>query len=72
VATDARWYEQAMYVLSGRARVRLGDEEYEVSPGEISFHPSNVPHSLLALEDLTVLSVKHLVDPIYSATGRLV
>jgi quercetin dioxygenase-like cupin family protein len=63
--------EQIIYVLSGRARVTLGDEGYEVTPGDVSYHPSNVPHSIVALEDLTVLSIKRLVDPIYQATGRL-
>lgn len=64
--------EQIIYVLTGRARVTLGGEEYEVSPGQVSFHPSNVPHALVALEDLTVLSVKRLVSPTYEATGKLV
>lgn len=64
--------EQIIYVLTGRARVRLGEEEYEVSPGQVSFHPSDVPHSLVALDDLTVISVKKLVSPTYEATGKLV
>ena len=63
--------EQIIYVLSGRGRVRLGDEEYEIGPGDVSFHPSNVPHAIVALEDLRVLSIKRLVDPTYDATGRL-
>jgi quercetin dioxygenase-like cupin family protein len=69
--THAHPEEQIIYVLSGRARVTLGDEEYEVTPGDVSYHPSNVPHSIVALEDLTVLSIKGLVSPIYEATGRL-
>jgi quercetin dioxygenase-like cupin family protein len=69
--THAHPEEQIIYVLSGRAVVSLGREQYEVAPGDVSYHPSNVPHSILALEDLTVLSVKHLVNPIYEATGRL-
>lgn len=63
--------EQLMYVLSGRIRATLGDDEYEVGPGEATFNPSNVPHSVLALEDTVALSVKNHVDPIYEATGRL-
>ncbi len=69
--THAHPEEQIMYVLSGRGRVRLGDEEYEIMPGDVSYHPSNVPHSIVALEDLSALSIKRLVDPIYEATGRL-
>lgn len=64
--------EQIVYVLSGRARITVGDEQYEVGPGDASFHPSNVPHGLEVLEDLTALSIKGLVDPtLYAATGSL-
>ncbi len=63
--------EQVMYVLSGRLNVMLGDEKYEVGPGEATFNPSNVPHSVLALEDTVGLSVKNHVAPIYTETGRL-
>jgi quercetin dioxygenase-like cupin family protein len=55
--------EQVMYVLSGRLRVRCGDETYEVGPGEATFNPSNVPHGVTALEDVVVLSVKSEVRP---------
>ncbi|MBO0687008.1 MAG: cupin domain-containing protein [Candidatus Dormibacteraeota bacterium] len=69
--THAHPEEQIMYVLSGRGLVTLANERYEVGPGEVSYHPSNVPHSIVALEDLTVLSIKRLVSPIYEATGKL-
>jgi quercetin dioxygenase-like cupin family protein len=69
--THAHPEEQIIYVISGRGRITLGDETYDVGPGDVSFHPSNVPHSMLVLEDLTVLSIKQLVNPIYEATGRL-
>ena len=63
--------EQVMYVLSGRVLAKCGDEEYEVGPGEATYNPSNVPHSLRALEDTYGLSVKNQVAPAYSETGRL-
>lgn len=65
--------EQTFYVLKGRLRVHLGDEEpYEVGPGEGSFHPSNVPHRVEALEDTEAISFKNVVDPTgYKATGQL-
>ena len=34
--------EQAIYVISGRMRMTCGDETYEIGPGEVSYHPSNV------------------------------
>ena len=63
--------EQVMYILSGRIRATLGNEEYEVGPGEATFNPANTPHSLQALEDTVGLSVKNHVAPIYTETGRL-
>jgi quercetin dioxygenase-like cupin family protein len=63
--------EQVMYVLSGRLRVTVADETFEVAEGEASFHPSNVQHSVQALEDTVGLSLKNQVAPIYEPTGRL-
>lgn len=63
--------EQTIYVLSGKMQMTVGGETYIVEPGQASFHPSNVPHGALALEDSYVLSFKVLVDPQYEATGSL-
>jgi quercetin dioxygenase-like cupin family protein len=63
--------EQVMYVLSGRLEVTCGDETYVVEPGEATFNPSNVPHGVMALEDVVALSFKNQVAPIYEATGSL-
>lgn len=61
--------EQWVYVLEGRLRVSLGDNRYDVGPGEGSFHPSNVSHGSEALEDCELLSFKSLVAPKYAATA---
>jgi quercetin dioxygenase-like cupin family protein len=65
--------EQTFYLLEGRLRVTLGDDEpYEVGPHEGSFHPSNVPHKVEALEDTVAISFKNVVDPTgYEPTGKL-
>jgi quercetin dioxygenase-like cupin family protein len=65
--------EQTFYVLEGRLRVTVGDDEpYEVGPNEGSFHPSNVPHQVVAVEDTVLISFKNVVDPTgYEATGKL-
>ena len=68
--------EQTFYILEGRLRVTLGEgeqqESYVVEPGQGSFHPSNVWHEVVALEDTMAVSFKNLVDPTkYDATGRL-
>jgi quercetin dioxygenase-like cupin family protein len=63
--------EQILYVLDGVLEVTLGDETYEVHPGQASFHPSNVPHRAMAKEDVVALSFKHLVAPNYERSGDL-
>lgn len=64
--------EQTFYVVSGRLRVTLrGEEPYVVEAGQCSFHPSDVPHKVEALEDTVAISFKNLVAPIYEETGRL-
>jgi quercetin dioxygenase-like cupin family protein len=63
--------EQVLYVLEGCLRFTCGDETYDVRPGEGSFHSSNVPHSVVAIEDTVALSFKNQVAPNYEATGRL-
>lgn len=63
--------EQLMYVLSGRLRVTLDGEQYEVRPGEATFNPSDAEHQVEALEDTVALSFKNLVAPGYAKTGEL-
>jgi quercetin dioxygenase-like cupin family protein len=63
--------EQVMYVLSGRLKATCGDEKYEVGPGEATFSPAGVPHSVQAVEDTVGLSLKNQVAPVYPETGRL-
>jgi len=40
--------EHEQYVLRGQARIRIGDDEYEVSAGNVIFIPQNVQHSYSA------------------------
>ncbi|AYY12278.1 cupin domain-containing protein [Actinobacteria bacterium YIM 96077] len=63
--------EQILYVLAGVLEVTVGDETYEVHPGQASFHPSNVWHRAVARERTTALSFKNLVAPNYEKTGEL-
>ena len=45
--------EQMMMVLSGRMRIRIGDEVREVGPGEIALILGDQEHEQIALEDDT-------------------
>lgn len=42
--------EHEQYVLGGRARVRIGARDHEVSAGSVLFIPAGVPHSYEVLE----------------------
>lgn len=36
--------EHEQYVLAGRAKIGIGDEVYEVQPGDVIFIPEGIPH----------------------------
>jgi quercetin dioxygenase-like cupin family protein len=42
--------EHEQYVLAGRARVRIGETDHEVSRGSCLYIPAGVPHSYAVLE----------------------
>ncbi len=42
--------EHEQYVLAGRARIRIGDQDHEVGPQDVVFIPAGVPHSYHVLE----------------------
>lgn len=62
--------EQFVVVLEGRIEFRLGDETFDVAPGQACFIPSNVPHATTAQERSRALSFKNLVNPSYDATAQ--
>jgi quercetin dioxygenase-like cupin family protein len=53
--------EQVLIVLEGKVRVTLGGETAELGPFSGFHAPPNVPHTLDALEDTTVISCKGII-----------
>ncbi|MBI5567863.1 MAG: cupin domain-containing protein [Chloroflexi bacterium] len=48
--------DEVYYVASGRAQIRVGDEDRSVGPGSIVFVAANVKHRFHSIEeDLSVL-----------------
>ena len=48
--------DEAYYVVSGRAMIRVGDEERPVQPGTVIFVGARVPHRFFDIrEDLSLL-----------------
>ncbi len=52
--------EQAVVLLQGRMRVRLGDETFEAGPGDAWHVPSDVEHEVRCLQDVVGVSFKRL------------
>ncbi|BBI31910.1 cupin domain-containing protein [Cohnella abietis] len=50
-------HEQLGYVVYGKIKMILGDEDVVLETGEQIWVPSDVPHSVIALEDSLVLEV---------------
>lgn len=58
--------EEAVYILSGQARLRLDDKEFPVGAGDfISFPPDGPNHQLIndGTEDLEYLCISTMIDP---------
>jgi mannose-6-phosphate isomerase-like protein (cupin superfamily) len=50
--------DEVYYVLSGRARMRLGSEERDVGPGSLLYISATTEHSFFEIEeDMTLLVV---------------
>ena len=43
--------EETIHVLSGRFKVRIGDDVFELQEGGFAYLPSDVPHAFLNLTD---------------------
>jgi len=49
--------DEVYYVIRGRARIEVGDEDRPVGAGSIVFVPADVPHRFQAIEDELVVLV---------------
>jgi len=47
---DQHAHDHGVYILHGRALLRLGDEERELGPGDVVYISSNEIHQFFALE----------------------
>jgi mannose-6-phosphate isomerase-like protein (cupin superfamily) len=49
--------DESMWVMSGRVRVRCGDDEFPLAAGAFAFLPRGVPHTFIAEEDTAMLGL---------------
>ena len=50
-------YETVAYVVRGKARITVGKETSTVDAGDAFRHPKGVPHSIHAVEEVTIVEV---------------
>lgn len=62
-------HEQIAICLSGRQRMTVGGETFELGPGQAAVIAPNVPHSAQTLEDSEVISAKSIVDGVGHRSG---
>ncbi len=55
VPQHAHPHEQVGYIVSGRLRMTIAGESFELTPGDTYCAPANVPHGALALEPSIVV-----------------
>jgi quercetin dioxygenase-like cupin family protein len=57
VPTHSHPHEQAGYIVSGKIRVIIDGESFDLAPGDSYCALSNVPHSALTFEPSVVIDV---------------
>jgi len=50
-------YEQTGFMISGKMRFKIGDEQFDCEPGDTWCIPGDVPHGVEVLEDSVVVEV---------------
>jgi len=64
-------YEELYYIVEGEAKIRVGDEEINVSKGDIVYVPPGVSHNVEAISSLRIISFKVYTDVYNSDLNRL-
>ena len=57
-------HETLAYVVEGKVKVWVGDEEFLLGPGDVCLHPQGVPHGIEGIEQATVLEIKSPAQPL--------
>ena len=62
-------HETLCYVVEGKVKVTVGDEEFVLSAGDVCRHPQGVPHGIEGVEQAKVLEIKSPAQPIDQFLG---
>jgi quercetin dioxygenase-like cupin family protein len=75
-APHAHSHESLSYVISGKLRTSIGDDAFELGPGDVCRHPSGVSHTVEALQDSVFVEVKspptlqHVFEPVVAGKSQ--
>ena len=51
-------HESLVYVVRGRIKTTINEEEFVLEPGDACLHPAGMPHTVEALKDSTMVEIK--------------
>ena len=51
-------HESMVYVVRGKVKMVVGDEEYILGPGDVCKHPAGVAHGVEAIEESVMVEIK--------------
>jgi quercetin dioxygenase-like cupin family protein len=51
-------HESVVYVVKGKVKSTVGEDEFIMGPGDVCRHPIGVLHGLEAIEDSVVVEIK--------------
>ena len=51
-------HESLVYVVRGRIKTTIGEEEFVLEPGDACLHPAGMPHTVEALKGSTMVEIK--------------
>jgi quercetin dioxygenase-like cupin family protein len=62
-------HETLAYVVKGKVKMTVGNEEYVLGPGDVCLHPEGVPHGVEGVEQSVVVEIKSPAQPIEQFLG---
>ena len=51
-------HESLVYLVRGKIKTTIGNQDLILEPGDACLHPVGVPHTVEALEDSTIVEIK--------------
>lgn len=62
-------HESLAYVVKGKVKMTVGNEEYILGPGDVCRHPKGVAHGVEGIEESIVVEIKSPAPNIESFLG---